>query len=362
MSQHRVRHVITTIQRGGAEKQLLVLVREQIKAGWDVEVYFLKNEPELSQEFLQAGAKVNGQAANLGLVKQIIELRKISRDSSTIIHAHLPQSELLMAMVCQHKNFLVTRHNAEEFYPSSKRWVSRVLAKFVARRAAFVITISDAVTTFNIENKQILKRDIHKLKRIYYGYPENPTEPPHKIKSERFIFGTISRLVPQKDLPTLLYAFAQIAQQYPNSELRIAGVGYLEKELKQMAITLGLNQKIKWVGKISDVESFLGEIDAFVLTSKYEGFGLVLLEAMAANLPIIASRNSAIPEVLGEKGGLFFETGNFKSLNGEMDRVIKNYSLEELGLEPLQRLREFSPLIMARLTTGIYHKVIESTS
>jgi len=360
VSKPLVRHVITTIQRGGAEKQLLVLVQEQIKIGWAVEVFFLKNEPELIQEFLQAGAKVNGQAANLGLVKQIIELRKISRDSATIIHAHLPQSELLMAIVCQHKNFLVTRHNAEEFYPTSKQWFSRLLAKFVARRAALVITISDAVTSFNIENKQILKRDIHKLKRIYYGYPERIIKPAHKIETEHFIFGTISRLAPQKDLPTLLKAFEHLAQKYPNTKLRIAGVGYLEKELKQIAISLGIEQRIEWVGKISDVDSFLLGLDVFVLTSKYEGFGLVLLEAMSANLPIIAARNSAIPEVLGENGGLYFETGSIESLKRRMDQVINNNSLNELGLEPQKRLLEFSPSMMAKLTIETYRKVIES--
>jgi glycosyltransferase involved in cell wall biosynthesis len=358
VNQPRVTHVITTIQRGGAEKQLLVLVREQIKIGWEVEVCYLKNDPELLQEFINAGARVNAQAANQSVIKQILTLKKISRGSSTIIHAHLPQSELFMAIVCGKRNFLVTRHNAEEFYPTSMRWLSRILAKFVARRAVRIIAISDAVSTFNINHKQLLKRDFYKLKRIYYGYPERITKLEKELEADNFVFGTISRLVPQKDLPTLLKAFAEVARKYPAARLEIVGVGYLELELKAIADTLGITDKIEWKGKITDIESFLVGLNAFVLTSKYEGFGLVLLEAMAANLPIIAARNSAIPEVLGKRGGLYFETGIVESLTHEMKLVVENQSLLSLGLSPLEQLREFSAPEMAERTIEIYSEVI----
>ena len=126
-----------------------------------------------------------------------------------------------MAIVCNKKNFLVTRHNAEEFYPTSIRWLSRVLAKFVARRAVRIITISEAVSTFNMSNKQLPKRDFHKLKRIYYGYPERRTKLVKELENDNFVFGTISRLVPQKDLPTLLNAFAKVVRKYPAARLEI---------------------------------------------------------------------------------------------------------------------------------------------
>jgi glycosyltransferase involved in cell wall biosynthesis len=358
----RVTHVITTIQRGGAEKQLLVLVKEQIKIGWEVEVCYLKNDPELLQEFIDVGARVNTQAANQSVIKQILALRKISRGQSSIIHAHLPQSELFMAIVSNRKNFLVTRHNSEEFYPTSFRWLSRALAKFVARRAVRIITISDAVTNFNIDHKQLSTRDLYKLKRIHYGYPDKKTKPKKNLETDNLVFGTISRLVPQKDLPTLLKAFAEVSRECPAARLEIAGVGYLELELKAIADTLGISHKIEWKGKVIDIESFLFGLNAFVLSSKYEGFGLVLLEAMAANLPIIAARNSAIPEVLGKRGGLYFETGNVKSLTLEMKRVVENQSLLSLGLSPLEQLLEFSALKMAELTIETYSEVIELAS
>ncbi len=362
MNQKRVTHVITTIQRGGAEKQLLVLVQEQIKIGWEVEVCYLKNDPELMQEFIDAGARVNAQAANQSVIKQILTLRKISRGQSSIIHAHLPQSELFMAFVSKRKNFLVTRHNSEEFYPTSFRWLSRVLAKFVARRAVRIITISDAVTEFNISHKQLLNRDFYKLKRIYYGYPERITKPKKDLDTDNFVFGTISRLVPQKDLPTLLKAFAEVSKEYPAVRLEIAGVGYQELELKAIGDTLGINPRIDWKGKITDIDGFLFGLNAFVLTSKYEGFGLVLLEAMATNLPIIAARNSAIPEVLGKRGGLYFETGNVESLTHEMKRVVEDQSLLSLGLSPFERLLEFSALKMAERIIETYSEVIELAS
>ena len=360
MTRPKVVHVITTIQRGGAEKQLLILAQEQVRLGWDVEVYYLKNEAELSTEFAEAGVIVNSAVANLTPIKQLLALKRNLRNQNAIIHAHLPQSELFTAIVCRRSSFLVTRHNAEEFYPSSNPNLSKLLAKFVARRAARIITISDAVTNFNINQNQLFKMDIRKLERVYYGFPHKAEPREEKKKLTRYVVGTISRLTPQKDIPTLLISFADIAKKYPTAQLRIAGIGYLEEELKTLAVTLGINHRIKWLGKISDIEGFLSGLDVFVLTSKYEGFGLVLLEAMAANLPIIAAHNSAIPEVLGKHGGLYFKTGDTKLLTQRMDLVFQDTSLSSLNLKPIEQLRGFSAQKMAVLTTEIYSQVLES--
>jgi glycosyltransferase involved in cell wall biosynthesis len=81
--------------------------------------------------------------------------------------------------------------------------------------------------------------------------------------------------------------------------LQIVGVGPLLVELKSLASELGIQGSIVWLGQTPKIEDFYRTLDFFVLTSDYEGFGLVLLEAMNAGVPVIARNISAIPEVLG---------------------------------------------------------------
>jgi len=171
------------------------------------------------------------------------------------------------------------------------------------------------------------------------------------------IIGTIARLSDEKDYPTLFNAFKVVLEVNPSSTLRIAGEGPLESELKSLAMELGIHTNIIWEGKISDVPSFLEEIDIFVLASKFEGFGMVLVEAMCMTKPIVAAGNSAILEVLGNNGaGTFFETGNSKSLVSKIFDAQEANLIDYAGEQNL-RLLEFSTENLAKHTTKLYERV-----
>ena len=100
MKSKRIINLITTIERGGAEKQLLTLVREQVKSGLGVEVFYLKGAPELKHEFENCGAAVNQILLKKSFIQQIIILKKQLNQHKTPVHAHLPKSELLASLSC----------------------------------------------------------------------------------------------------------------------------------------------------------------------------------------------------------------------------------------------------------------------
>jgi glycosyltransferase involved in cell wall biosynthesis len=107
--------------------------------------------------------------------------------------------------------------------------------------------------------------------------------------------------VPQKNLPLLLRALKELSsQKSPEFSLTIVGSGPLKTELQSLSTDLGVEKMITWKGRLQEVIHFYRSLDVFVLPSDYEGFGLVLLEAMSQGIPVIARRISAIPEVLGE--------------------------------------------------------------
>ena len=362
MISNKVTHLITTIERGGAEKQLLTLVNEQVQSGIKVEVIFLKGKPELEKEFEESGVKVNKLLAGKNFLKQITLLSKHLRKNPSPIHAHLPKSELLAAIVVSNKYLVFTRHNSEPFWPGGPRVISNLLSKFVCKRASQGIAISNAVKSYLIKRGEIPTGYI--IDVVYYGFQKNSSTNSAGLnsitnsingQSSNFKIGTIGRLVPQKDYPTLLSAFSDVLASVPNIELYVVGEGYLQKDLIELSDHLGIKHKVSWLGKTEYINEFLSKINLFILPSKYEGFGLVLLEAMVAKKPIIAANNSAIPEVLGKTYEGLFSTGDANALAHQIKTVIsdKNFP-ERLVRSYVTQLILFDPSEMNRNIKNVY--------
>ena len=362
MISKKITHLITTIERGGAEKQLLTLASEQIKSGLKVEVIFLKGKPELEKEFEESGVKVNKLLAEKNFLHQISLLSKHLRKNPSPVHAHLPKSELLAAIVATNKCFIFTRHNSEPFWSGGPRIISNLLSKFVCKRASQGIAISNAVKSYLIKRGEITTD--YTIDVVYYGFQKNSSTNSVGLnfitnlmndQSSNFKIGTIGRLVPQKDYPTLLSAFSNVLESLPETELYVVGEGYLEKDLIEMSKSLGISEKVHWLGKTEYIKEFLSKIDLFILPSKYEGFGLVLLEAMVAKKPIVAANNSAIPEVLGKIYEGLFSTGDVKALAQQINTAIsdKNFS-ERLVQSYSTQLNLFDPNDMYKYIKKIY--------
>ena len=318
-------HVITTIDRGGAENHLLQLASAQAQMGHEVTITYLKGNADLKENFLSAGVKIISGGSNF--FSQYLKIHKLARSGRyQIIHAHLPQAELACLGI---RNHFISRHNTEPFVPRVPLWFSSLIAR-VCTYQSTVIAISNAVKIYTQENKMITSNS--PISVVYYGINDASFNLNNfnKIKwrkenlhfgIEEFIFGTVSRLVPQKDLTTLISAFSRIAGKR-NCKLIIIGDGVQKVELQALVASLNLKDKVIFLGKRNDIPEFLKSIDAFVLTSKYEGLGLVLLEALSAEVPIIAAFNSAIKEIVNEKVAHIFETSSVDALEKAMLDLI----------------------------------------
>ena len=107
MQATRIVHLITTIQFGGAENQLLILAENQIKQGFDVEVFYLKGKPELQARFEKAGVKVNSLLVDKVFIFQVIEFKKFIRNNMDPVHTHLPHADLVAAIACKKNQFII---------------------------------------------------------------------------------------------------------------------------------------------------------------------------------------------------------------------------------------------------------------
>lgn len=123
-----------------------------------------------------------------------------------------------------------------------------------------------------------------------------------QLSPNEFVFGNIARLAPNKNQESLIQAFSIIKPYCPNIKLIIIGDGQLEMRLKQQVKDDGLSEQIIFTGFLANAYRYMRAFDCFVLSSTQEAFGRVLLEAMIAKLPIIATSVHGIPEVLDNTG------------------------------------------------------------
>jgi glycosyltransferase involved in cell wall biosynthesis len=134
------------------------------------------------------------------------------------------------------------------------------------------------------------------------------------LAQDSWIVGNVGRLHPDKDQATLLRGFAEALPKLPaNSQLVILGKGRLEQDLKELAMELGIGRHVLLLGQVLQASRYYKAFDAFALSSDHEPFGMVLLEAMVAGVPLIATSAGGAKEVV-EGVGILFPLGDAEHL------------------------------------------------
>lgn len=313
----RILHVVTTIELGGAEKQLLLLTREQVASGHEVYVMPLKGELTLEPLFTKYGIKIQDKQVNQSFIRQLSAIWKFVKVKELdILHSHLPRAELLGALAIfgiPFKNFIVTKHNSEKFYPRGSALISKKLARLVHKRAKHIICISNTVREYLVSIGELTLR--HNTQVIYYGVDSrcaaeyNPrlrkltkTNNFMDADSKGIELVTISRLVPQKNLETLIEAVRILRyERMIPVRLSIYGAGSLEQDLRNKLNSARLVGVVTLQGKVKNINEILPNYDVFVLVSLYEGFGLAALEALQLGLKTVISDRGALLEVFGKE-------------------------------------------------------------
>jgi glycosyltransferase involved in cell wall biosynthesis len=355
----RIAHVITTISRGGAELQLLLLVEQQIQQGHEVEVFPLKSSLDLLPDFQSVGARIDLALYKIGILSQVARVRASLFQEYDVIHAHLPQAELV-SRHAHHSNFIVTRHFGGQFFPAHSTLLSKILSRYAVVGARCVVAISNVVANMLLQTGEI-PRD-KALKVIHYGFSkrrffeETKQTFPSILspRGEAKSFSCFARLSPEKNLLVLLEAWAIVLKDRPNWKLQIFGIGAQEHELEAACQRLGLHPKEILVGSTKQVYLELKRSDAIVLPSLFEGFGMVLLEAMYAEVPLLVSDIPIFHEVVGKLGaGLFFNPYSVDSLAESILNLFVNLDPDYKNHQRKQ-LKSFDISYIAREIEQVY--------
>ena len=286
--------------------------------------------------------------------------RAVRVERPDLLHTHLVHADVYGSIAARLTGtpFVSTRHNDDRYLLGPFRYLDRAFARDAKR----IIAISDAVRVF-------LERAGHdpaKLTTIHYGLDElpaassSPTPEDVGIAADVPLALAVGRLIEQKDHATLLRAFARVRGTLPQARLGILGSGPLEAVTRALVRELGLEDAVTLPGR-TDIRDWLERADVFVHTSRWEGFGIVLLEAMLAGLPVVATRVSAVPEVVADgETGVLVEPADVEGLASVLEALLIDRERgSALGEAVRRRAREeFSVARMAERTHVVYDEAL----
>jgi glycosyltransferase involved in cell wall biosynthesis len=269
---------------------------------------------------------------------------------------------------------VITMHDlAFLLYP---RFLTRDSARYygqvdlAARQANHIIAVSestkrDTVRLLGVPESKITV--IHEAAHPLFTPVTNDealvrTRARYALPAEFILF--VSTIEPRKNLPTLLRAFRRLRDNYKSPAiLAIAGNrGWLAEEVDQVLEELKLGELVHFLGGVPNEELvyLYNAASLFVLPSFYEGFGLPPLEAMACGTPVVVSKVSSLPEVVGD-AGMLVEPEDVEGLTVAMWRVLTDEKLRrEMRAKGLKRAATFSWERAARETLAVYLKVSQN--
>jgi len=215
-------------------------------------------------------------------------------------------------------------HGFEKF-----KGIRKIIAKYVLKRANAIRVVSQRLKKQLIDDFRV-KEDKITVVPIYVNVGVAETQDFASVRdgNKKFIFLTISRLVPVKNIEMQIKAIANLKYRFKNIELWIVGGGPEKRNYESLIKKYELEDKVRLVGYQKDLNEFYQQADVFLLTSNSEGYGMVVIEAASYGLPIIMTDVGCAGEFIkNNENGIIIPTKDEKVLENQMVELIENQEL-----------------------------------
>jgi glycosyltransferase involved in cell wall biosynthesis len=348
----RVAHVTLGLEMGGQEKLLVELARHADRSRFDLYFISLSTRGLLAADLEACGWSVTALEEPAGLRPgMVLRLAKLFRRLKTdVVHTHDDRPLIYGASagrVARVPAVIHTRHGRSVYLSRRQGFLVRAAAALADR---FVCVSEDSA-------------DLSRRQGLAAG---RVVTIPNGIDVGRFAYSgpraggpvvTVARLTPEKDIACLVRA-AEIAGRTDTSfAVEIAGDGPCLESCRQLARDLGVEPRVRFLGRVQDVAGLLARASLFAMSSLSEGIPLALLEAMARGLPVAATNVGGIHEVVVEgETGLLVPSGDPVSLARSMLRLHKSPAeAQQMGLKGRQRVeRDFDVRRMVARYEDLY--------
>lgn len=349
----RVAHVHRMRAISGSERHLLTLLPALAERGFEP-VFVGLDDPAFDPAPFYRALKV--PAVRIPAPRDLDPLllaRLVRGLRADVVHTHLVHADVYggVAAALRGSALVSTKHNDDPFRLGPFRYVERGLGA-LARR---IVTITESLRRFTVEQVGL---PAEKVTTIHYGMDELPEpwgeNPPHHLPDGVRVLLAVSRLTEQKGLDVAVRALASLPD---DTALVVLGEGPERASLEALARELGVAGRLHLRGREPDVAAWLDRASVLVHPARWEGFGLAVLEAMLAGLPVVASNVSSLPELVrDDETGLLVRPDDPSALALGVARALEDG--ERLGAAGRERARsEFSVAKMADRTAELYRSL-----
>ncbi len=253
--------------------------------------------------------------------------------------------------------FLITEHNSGFYYKNQgfEKFIFSV--KRIIKKSSVCLAVSENYSKYltNLFGNEIKWKTHHNivsdpfiLEKIRYP------------KKNNFIFICVSRLSKIKNIPLLINSFKRFNDKFPNSELKLIGIGSEKKSLKKLVTRLDINKKVKFLGmKVrKEVINEINSSHAMIYASSFETFGVIFIESLALGKPVITTDCGSANEIINKKVGVILKSNDEDEMVSSMFKLYKNY--DEYDPKYLRKYckENFSEEILSTKLIKIYKEII----
>jgi glycosyltransferase involved in cell wall biosynthesis len=306
--------VIDSLDGGGAERYVVDLALALNRRGWPVEV-------ACSTGGVRAAALHEAGVPVHELVGRLVKRRVSSRYGAAlqrlvrgrppaVVHAHLYASAAaaLRATTGTSVPLVVTEHTEG---PWRRRW-ERAVSRRVYREAAHVVAVSSAIRDLLVDRYAVRPDRVEVLLPATTWQPPRPA--PRRGGGDPVV-GIVGRLVPEKGVDIFLRAAALVRAVVPSARFLVVGDGPMRPDLEREADSRGLGDRITFTGFRPDATQAIAGLDVLAVPSRSDGSPLVVCEAMAAGVPVVASRVGGLPDLVDDgRSGVLVQPGDVEDL------------------------------------------------
>jgi glycosyltransferase involved in cell wall biosynthesis len=348
---HRIRGI------GGSERHLLTLLPALAERG--VEPLFVGlDDPEWNPTDFYGALHVPAVRIRSPRDLDPMLLVRLARTlRADVVHTHLVHADVYggLAATLRRTRLVSTKHNDDPFRTGSFRFVERGLGRLADR----VVTITESLHRFTVEQVGVPE---DKVETIHYGLDDLPqpwgVNSPDAVPAGARVLLAVARLTRQKGIDVAVRALRSLPD---GVVLVVLGEGPERTALVELARELAVEGRVFLLGRVPDVAAWLRRASVLVHPARWEGFGLGVLEAMLAGLPVVATNVSSLPElVVDGTTGFLVGPDDPSALALGIARALEQPRLGEAGRQ--RALREFSVARMADRTAALYESLARSSA
>ncbi len=246
------------------------------------------------------------------------------------------QSHILTIIFCKIFFKKIIIRNSEDIFQATKFADNKIFAYFTLLLKFLFYRFCNGIITNSTKSKKSMEKIVRKKTKLIFNPYLKKIYKYKRIKRNNIIL-SVGRLCKQKNQSTLIKAFDIFSKKYPNYNLLIIGHGVDNKKLKNLALNLNLEKKIKFLGRKTNLEKYYTYSKIFVFPSLYEGLPNALIDSVNYNLPCISTDCSGARDILGNNYKDFVKNDDPKMLAQSMIRMIKFYDTKLANIAKIKK-------------------------